>query len=140
MDGHVVFGLQDNINNQHERLKLKETNIQNLSLIAASSDPDVMLWRNQVGTFYTRTGQPVKIGSIGAADSLGVVRVLITPEMVGKYIGVAIAPEFKQLKGRQSEGQKLWQQNFERRGGKYVLIRSPGEMIKFIEDIKKGAG
>ena len=117
---------------------MKETNIQNDCLVEASSDPDVMLWRNQVGTFYTRDGRAVRIGEKGAADSLGVVRVKITHEMVGQYIGVAIAPEYKQKKGKQQEEQALWQKNFERRAGKYAIIRSKEEMMDFIARVKRG--
>lgn len=117
--------------------EMKETNIQNFSLIAGSQS-GAMIWRNQVGTFYNRSGNPVKVGNVGAADSLGVVPVVITQDMVGKTIGVAIACEFKAKRGRQSDDQKRWQSNFEKRGGKYALIRSPDDMVEFINGIKSG--
>ncbi|QHJ79216.1 MAG: hypothetical protein [Caudoviricetes sp.] len=117
--------------------EMKESNIQNLSLVAGSQS-GAMIWRNQVGTFYTRSGAPVKVGNVGAADSLGVVPIVITQDMVGKTIGVAIACEFKAKRGRQSDEQKMWQANFEKRGGKYALIRSPDQIVEFIEGIKTG--
>lgn len=117
--------------------EMKETNIQNISLIAASQIGS-MLWRNQSGVFYTRSGQTVRVGTPGTPDSLGVVPVKITPEMVGQTIGIAVACEFKAKKGRQSDDQKRWQRNFEERGGKYALIREPDQIVEFITKIKKG--
>ena len=117
-----------------------ETRVQNGSFLAVGQRKDVMVWRQQVGK-YRHLNQPnllVSIGVPGMADSMGVVAVEITPEMVGKTIGVAIAPEFKTATGRQAEAQKLWQAAFEARGGVYRLIRSPEEMVQFVEDVKHG--
>lgn len=72
------------------------------------------------------------------ADSLAVVAVTITPAMVGKTIGVAVAPEFKTASGKQSERQKLWQRAFESRGGVYRLVRNQAEMVALINDVKAG--
>lgn len=117
--------------------EMKETNIQNISLMAAS-EQGAMIWRNQSGVFYTRSGDPVRVGSVGAADSIGVVPVEITQDMVGSIIGVAVACEFKAKRGRQSDDQKRWQANFEKRGGRYILIRDPDSMVDFISNVKTG--
>lgn len=117
-----------------------ETRVQNASFLAVGQRRDTMIWRQQVGK-YRHLNEPnliVSIGVPGMADSMGVVQVTITPDMVGKKIGVAIAPEFKTKTGRQAEAQKLWQAAFEARGGVYRLIRSPEEMVQLVEDVKNG--
>ncbi len=112
---------------------------QNPALLAAGCLPDVMIWQNVTGVFRSFDGsRVVKVGNAGAADSLGVVAVKITPEMVGQVVGVAIACEFKAATGKQSQGQKNWQAAFSKRGGKYRVIRSPDEILIFIDDVKRG--
>ena len=119
----------------------QETVIQNESMLEVGCDPDVLVWRQQVGNFRAmdNPNRIVKIGVPGMSDAMMIVRVKITPEMVGKEIGVAVAPEFKVPRsGRQSEKQKLWQASFERRGGIYRLIRSAAEMLALVRDVKEG--
>ena len=67
-----------------------------------------MVWRNNTGKFRSITDPQriVSVGQVGSADIIGVQPVTITPEMVGKVIGQAIAIEVKTPKGRQSEEQK----------------------------------
>lgn len=118
---------------------MKETNIQNLSLIQASKNKGVYIYRNAVGTYYTRTEQPVKIGVIGSADALGCISLEITADMIGKTIPIFFASEFKRPKvGRQSEEQKRWQKHVESLGVPYRLITSVDEMQNYIDDIKNG--
>lgn len=119
----------------------QETVIQNESMLEVGCDPDVLVWRQQVGNFRAmdNPNRIVKIGVPGMSDAMMIVRVKITPEMVGKEIGVAVAPEFKVPRsGRQSDKQKLWQASFERRGGIYRLIRSAAEMLALVRDVKEG--
>lgn len=110
------------------------------ALLAVGCDPDVMVWKQPVGLFRALNDpdRKVTVGVKGQADSIGVVRVTITPEMVGKTIGVAFAPEFKTPKGPQKEHQEAWQRSFEARGGLYRLIRSAADMVAFVREIKDG--
>jgi hypothetical protein len=119
---------------------VKEKNIQNLALIAVGARSDCMVWRNHVGCYRSMDDPTriVRVGTPGAPDALAVVSMVITPDMVGKTIGVAVGPEFKNFKGRQSEQQKNWQAAFEKRGGIYKLIRSETEMVTFINDVTLG--
>lgn len=119
----------------------KETRtVQNPALLAVGARPDVLIWRQHVGVFRAMDDprRIVKIGTPGMADSMAVVRVTITPDMVGKTIGVAVAPEFKTGTGRQREAQKNWQRAFEQRGGIYAVIRSPDEMTALVEGVQNG--
>lgn len=116
-----------------------EKNIQNASLLAIGSDPDVLAMRLQSGIFRSMDdpSRIVKVGTPGVSDSIAIVRVRISQEMVGKDVAVIAAAEFKTAKGKQREAQIKWQEAFEKRGGKYRLIRSPDEMRDFIDEVKQ---
>jgi hypothetical protein len=115
-----------------------EHNIQALSLIQASQNKGVYIFRNQVGTFYTRSGQPVKVGVVGSADAIGFCCMEVTQEMVGRTVPIFFGAEYKTAKGRQREEQKQWEQHITSFGAPYRLIRSPEEMQIYIDDIKNG--
>jgi hypothetical protein len=117
---------------------LKEKNIQNASLLAIGSDPDVLAIRLQSGVFRSMDdpSRIVKVGTPGVSDSIAIVKVVITPDMVGKTVAVCAAAEFKTLKGKQREAQVKWEQALNKRGGRYRLIRSPQQMKEFIDEVK----
>lgn len=114
--------------------------VQNPALLAVGARPDVLIWRQQAGLFrqFEPPHNPVRVGTPGLADSIAVVAVTITPEMVGKTVGVAVAPEFKTTRGTQSDSQKAWQAAFEARGGIYRLIRSAADMLALVSDVQAG--
>lgn len=105
-------------------MRNQETNIMNKYLLHFSG-AGAMVWRNNTGKFRSLTDPQriVTVGQVGSADIIGVQPVTITPEMVGKVIGQAIAIEVKTPTGKQSQEQKNWQQAFEERGGIYILGR-----------------
>lgn len=63
------------------------------------------LWRNNTGVFMNAAGQPVRCGlanesakenaEIKSSDWIGITPTLITPQMVGYYLGVFTAYEVK---------------------------------------------
>lgn len=121
--------------------KNRETRtVQNPALLAVGARPDVLIWRQQSGLFrqFETPHNPVRVGTPGMADSMAIVSVEITPEMVGKRIGVAVAAEFKTGTGRQSEAQRHWQSAFEQRGGIYRLIRSAEDMQALVDKVQRG--
>lgn len=117
-----------------------ETKIQNACLLAVGTMPDVLAWRQHVGKYraISNADQIISIGVPGMADCLAVVAVTVTPEMVGKKIGVAVAAEFKTATGKQAMAQKLWQHAFTQRGGVYRLVRSEADMLRLIDDVRAG--
>lgn len=122
-------------------MKNRETvDVQNPALIAVGSMPDVLIWRNHVGKFRAihNPERIITIGSPGMADSLGVVMVTITPEMVGKQVGVAISAEYKQPGKHPSKDQIRWGDAFRKRGGVHRVIRSAAEMLQLVSDVKNG--
>lgn len=113
---------------------------QNPALLAVGARPDVLVWRQQSGVFrsYDDPRRIVRVGQPGMADAGMIVAVTITPEMVGKTVGVAVQPEFKTPRGRQSEAQKNWQAAVETRGGVYAIVRSAEEMNELVAQIQRG--
>lgn len=110
------------------------------ALLAVGARADVMVWKQPVGLFRALEDpqRKVMVGTPGQSDAMAVVAVTITPDMVGKTIGVAVAPEFKTTMGRQSERQKNWQAAFEKRGGVYRLVRSADDMLQLVSDVQAG--
>lgn len=114
------------------------THTQNPAMLLAGARPDVLVWRQQSGLFFTRDGNPVRCGLPGMADAGMIVSVRITEDMVGQVIGVACQPEFKTAAGRQSEAQRCWQRAVEQRGGIYRLVRSADDMRQLIQEVQDG--
>lgn len=66
----------------------------------------------------------IRYGLPGSSDTIGVVPVTVTAEMVGAKIGVAVCVEFKTDTGRQSDKQKKFERAVNAAGGVYVIERS----------------
>ena len=85
------------------------------------------------GDVVIRQARPFQAGPpAGTADLLGVTRVVVTPEMVGKVIGVATAIETKTAKGRQRDEQKTFERVMVAQGGLYILARSADDVARML--------
>lgn len=117
-----------------------ETNLKNSILLDLGQRPDVYIQNQPTGTFRAMENPQrlVKIGNPGQSDLLAVVQVEITPDMVGRKIGVACFLEVKTATGAQRNTQKLFQHAVERRGGRYALVRSPADAAQFVAKIQSG--
>lgn len=115
-----------------------ETNLQNAALAAVGIRSDVLIWRQQSGVFRSMTdpSRIVRVGTVGMSDALAVVEVEVTPEMVGKRVGVAVGIEFKAGSGKQSKAQAAWQRALEKRGGVYGIVRSVDDLNALIQHVK----
>lgn len=109
-------------------------------MLAVGMRPDVLVWRQQSGVFraYDDPSRIVRVGVPGMSDAGAIVAVTITPDMVGKTIGVAVQPEFKTAKGTQRDKQQLWQAAVEKRGGVYALVRSAEQMTELVARVQRG--
>ena len=118
----------------------ESTQVQFPAMLAVGQRNDVLLWRQQSGVFRQMEAPhtPVRVGLPGIADVGMVVSVTVTPEMVGKTIGVAVQAEMKTTTGRQSEPQRSWQRAVQHRGGVYAVIRSADEMTQLVADVQAG--
>ena len=116
------------------------THVAHPALLAVGQRRDVLAWKQPVGLFRALNDpeRKVFVGTPGQSDAMAVVAVTITPEMVGKTIGVAVAPEFKRRDGTQRESQQAWQAAFEARGGIYRLVRSAEDMRQLVQDVQDG--
>lgn len=75
-------------------------------------------FRNNTGAFKDQRGHLYRFGDLGSPD-IFVVR-------KGQIYGI----EVKREKGKQTEHQKNWQENFEKEGGIYILARSLDDVLK----------
>ena len=118
----------------------EKSSVQNPSLIIASQRPDTLIWRQQSGAFRSldEPSRIIRVGTPGLADAGAIVAVTITPEMVGKTIGVALQVEFKTPTGRQSAQQKNWQSAVEKKSGIYTIARSTSDLETLIDSISTG--
>ena len=108
---------------------MSETDIQNAILIALS-DAGYLAHRQHVGTFRTLYGnRTVNVGQTGMADIAACVPVLITADMVGQTIGAYAEIEVKTLTGKQRTAQKLRELAVKKRGGVYIVARSPDDAL-----------
>ena len=111
----------------------READVKQDVLHTLGSDPDFIVWNHPTGTFFTREGHAVKAGRPGSMDVIGCYRLVVTPDMIGREIGVAIGIETKHPKtGGQREIQKKFQKAWEMRGGVYVLTRTADDIKQLI--------
>lgn len=111
-----------------------ETNIQQRIRLALGTDPNVRLFRNQVGQLPDpRTGRPVQFGlAKGSADLVGWKTVTITQDMVGKQIAQFVSLEVKTTTGRLTPQQEVWASCVQKAGGLTAVCRSPEEAKRFL--------
>lgn len=88
-------------------------------LIAVTSLPGAIFWRQNVGTFRSMDGRRV----VNATSITGIA------DIMGAYCGRAIAIETKTQTGKLLETQKRFRTAFERAGGLYVVARSPEDAL-----------
>lgn len=88
-------------------------------LVAVTSLPGAVFWRQNCGFFRTMDGR--RIVHVTSVDGLG--------DIMGVYSGRPVAIETKAKRGRFEETQKIFRRNFERAGGIYIVARSPEEAI-----------
>lgn len=84
------------------------------------------LWRNQVGFDHEKkTKYGLKKGS---ADWIGILPVVITPDMVGKRIGLFLSVEMKTDKGSLEPDQAAWINTVRAAGGVAIVARRPEDI------------
>lgn len=123
-----------------------ETGLVRRILVATSAE-DARLFRQNVGMAWvgdivdrTRTRlvlenyRPLHAGLCeGSSDTIGLSRMLITPDMVGSRVAVFTAIEAKTAKGRVSPKQKNFIGFVQQFGGIAGVARSPEEAVQIIK-------
>ena len=105
-----------------------------------------LVWRNNVGACEDRTGRIIRYGlcnesaqmnrSLASSDLIGVMPMTITPDMVGKTIGVFTAVECKHSDWHLTSGDQRAQAQ-----KRFIdLVRSVGGIGGFVSDPAQVAG
>lgn len=117
-----------------------ESALQSLVRLEAARK-GVHLWRNNVGVLLDKTGRPVRYGLaneskevnevIKSADLIGIEKVLIKPDHVGKIIGRLVSRECKppgwRYTGTPREVAQLrWATLINSHGGNAAIVSSEG--------------
>lgn len=125
---------------------LPESEIQARVMRALSQDPDVRIFRNQVGLAWQgdycsnkggililRNSRPIKFGLIpGSADAIGWKTITITPQDVGKRFAVFTSIEIKKISGRPSDAQINWLDVTTAAGAFSGIARSPEQALAIV--------
>lgn len=114
-----------------------ETDIAHSILLGIGQRPDVLAMKRTVGTFRAMDNPDrlVRVGTPGEPDIGAVVAVTVTPDMVGKTIGVAVGIEVKTATGQQRKAQQLFELAWTRRGGIYTVARSADDAVALIDNL-----
>lgn len=104
-------------------VKRTEAMIQRACMDWLATQDDVYFFRANSGAFRTAQGRYVKTGRPGCPDIVACWR-------GGQFWGIEVKAE----KGRQTQAQKKAQADIEAAGGRYVVVRSVGELKELIND------
>lgn len=116
-------------------MKQGETAISNAIRIALSK-LGARVFRNQRGKYRTEHGQWIETGLCnGASDLIGLLPVVITPEMVGQRFARFVAIEVKAAHGRLTEEQKRFLEFVRAAGGIAAICRSADEAAEVINEV-----
>lgn len=112
-----------------------ERNIQ-AEIQLEMSKNNVVLFRNNIGSYLSESGHRVAygVGGPGGSDLIGITPVVITQEMVGQTLGVFTALEVKTKTGRSSEKQEKFIKSVLRLGGFAGIARSVEDALKITRE------
>ena len=86
------------------------------------------------GDLLLRNPRPFSTGlPAGFSDLFGVATVEVTPDMVGKKVGLFLAMEVKSEKGRPTDRQKAFIDAINRCGGRAAVVRSPEDAMRILD-------
>ena len=126
---------------------MKESSVQQrIRLIAARMN--IELWRNNIGACTDETGRVIRYGlgndsaalneQIKSSDLIGLMPVLITPEMVGTIIGRFVAVECKESNWKMlpsdkcAKAQERWHEIVRKSGGIAGFAISEFDFVELI--------
>jgi len=123
---------------------MKEGNIQADIAMQLSKQPNIRVFRNNVGKAWVgsvihRDDKTVTIANYrilhaglceGSSDLIGIKKIIITPDMVGQEIGVFLGVEVKTPTGRPSKAQLAFRNFVNKFGGKCEIVRNGDEALR----------
>lgn len=113
-----------------------ETDLQQRIRLALGTQPDLRMFRNQVGSLPDpRTGRLVQFGlARGSADLIGWRTIVVTPDMVGQRLAVFTSLEIKTPTGRLAPAQRNWLHAVNQAGGIAGVARSVEDAARIVGD------
>jgi len=131
----------------------KETNLQNQIRVGIQEQigSNIRTYRNNTGEAWQGKSSRTSLGHVvienpqrvkyglkkGSSDLIGIYQIEITPEMVGKKIGIFTAIEIKTEKGVVSKEQKDFINTITKLGGIAGTARSVEDAVGLINDYLK---
>jgi len=131
----------------------KETNLQNQIRVGIQEQigSNIRTYRNNTGEAWQGKSSRTSLGHVvienpqrvkyglkkGSSDLIGIYQIEITPEMVGKKIGIFTAIEIKTEKGVVSKEQKDFINTINKLGGIAGTARSVEDAVGLINDYLK---
>lgn len=100
--------------------------IKKFKLEAQKAFPEIRFFDQHVGTFYTKNGRPVKIGTKGMPDVFA-----LYPKN-GELIYISL--EFKTSQARLSLEQIRWKKMVNSHNGAYIVVRNVSIAIQELEN------
>jgi len=137
---------------------IKESNLLKKFLIEYSTDGH-RLWRMQSGAFWTgkskrldeettltlnkgdvviRRARRVNVGFDGLSDTIGLTRIKITPEMVGRTVAIFTACEIKTPNVKATTKQQNFIRMVNQRGGIGVIARKLEHLFDAVNKFMEG--
>ena len=96
-------------------------------------DPDVVLWRNNVGLLDRPSGGRVRYGlAVGSSDLIGIITTLFDGCRVGRFLAL----EVKRPGERATKDQLLFLHLVQARGGVGAVVGSPTQAVAVVEQAK----
>lgn len=109
---------------------MKEADIMRSIQLDLSKDPNIRLFRNNVGVLQDVNGQHVRYGLCpGSSDLIGWTAVEVTPSMVGTRIAIFTAQEVKTPTGRVTVEQENFIAAVIRAGGFAGVVRDTSDAL-----------
>lgn len=111
----------------------QETNVMHAAMIALS-EAGATTWRNNVGVAVYPDGSRVRYGLCpGSSDLIGLVPVVVTPDMVGRTLAVFVAVETKTPDGQRRAKQRNFIRAVREAGGRAGFATTPEEAVAIAE-------
>ena len=118
------------------RLSASEHAIQSDIRLTLGLDPDVVLWRNNVGLLERPNGGRVRYGlAVGSSDLIGMVTAVFDGHRVGRFLAL----EVKRPGERATKDQLLFLRLVQARGGVAAVVSSPTQAVAVVEQAKINA-
>ena len=118
------------------RLSASEHAIQSDIRLTLGLDPDVVLWRNNVGLLERPNGGRVRYGlAVGSSDLIGMVTAVFDGHRIGRFLAL----EVKRPGERATKDQLLFLRVVQARGGVAAVVSSPTQAVAVVEQAKINA-